>query len=72
MSSADTKGRCETCSWWDTSAQSPNAEPDTTGLCRQRPPRADKRLGTAVWPFTSDTDWCGEYKREPQPDDPPY
>lgn len=57
-------GRCETCRWWDSSTQSASAQPDTTGLCRVRPPVADDRTGVAVWPFTEDTDWCRAHEPE--------
>jgi hypothetical protein len=52
---------CEDCRFWDTSTQHGNAESDTTGLCRKRAPRINKITGMAWWPFTEDTDWCGEY-----------
>lgn len=54
--------RCENCKWWDTSSQAASAQEDTTGLCRRKSPREfDQRTGMAIWPYTEDTDWCGEY-----------
>lgn len=58
-----TRGRCEQCIFWDNSAR---ADVDyETGQCRRTPPGFDDRTGLAVWPFTEDTDWCGEFKRDP-------
>jgi hypothetical protein len=57
--------RCENCKWWDNSVQLEKAQADTTGLCRQLPPRRDKRTGRAVWPFTEDTDWCAAFTADP-------
>lgn len=56
---------CDTCRFWDNSTQLGSAEPDTTGQCRIRPPKVSKITGRAVWPFTEDSDWCGEYDRNP-------
>lgn len=55
---------CETCHWWDNSIQHRFAEPDTTGLCRVKPPVPDERNGRACWPFTEDSDWCGSHSPE--------
>jgi hypothetical protein len=63
-------GSCERCRWWDNSTQQASAQPDTTGACRVRPPRINKITGGAMWPFTTDTDWCGDYS--PDPDDSPF
>ena len=57
---------CEDCRFWDNSTQSGSAQPDTTGLCRRKAPRVNKFTGMAFWPFTEDTDWCGEFQPEPQ------
>ena len=51
--------RCEDCRYWDNSTQHGDAQPDTTGLCRQSSPTAHILTGLAVWPFTEDTDGCG-------------
>lgn len=56
---------CETCRYWDTSASSAHAEPDTTALCRRHAPGFDDRTGLAVWPFTETTDWCGDWVPSP-------
>lgn len=53
--------RCETCRWWDSAIQLSDAEPDTTGACRVRPPVADDRSSKARWPFTEDVDWCASH-----------
>lgn len=58
---SDNTRRCERCRFFDSSTQSAVAQPDTTGLCRRNPPVADKRDGTARWPFVEDTDWCGSF-----------
>ena len=52
---------CEHCRWWDSSVQRNGAQPDTTGLCRFLPPRINEVTGRAMWPFTEDVDWCGEF-----------
>jgi hypothetical protein len=55
--------RCERCLFWDSSA---SADVDyDTGQCRRMPPGFDDRTSLAVWPFTEDTDWCGEFKADP-------
>ena len=54
-----TRLTCEDCHYWDNSSQLVVSQPDTTGACRVKPPRVDKRSGKAIWPFTEDTDWCG-------------
>jgi hypothetical protein len=53
---------CETCKYWDNSAQLAGVEPDTTGACRRRAPLPDERDGSARWAFTEDMDWCGEHQ----------
>lgn len=53
---------CERCRFWDSSTQHRDAQPDTTGLCRRRPPRTSRVTGMAVWPFARDTDWCFEFQ----------
>jgi len=58
--------KCEDCKNWDNSTQHGNAQPDTTGLCRAQPPVADERDGSARWPFTEDTDWCGWFVARPE------
>ena len=55
------KNRCEDCKWWDSSTKSAMDDQDVTGLCRVKPPVADKRNGIGRWPFTEDTDWCGSF-----------
>lgn len=55
---------CGTCKFWDTSASL--VSDDATAQCRRAPPFWDERTGAAVWPFTEETDWCGEH----QPDEP--
>lgn len=57
-------GRCEDCRFWDASSQAAAAEPDTTGACRRAPPHVDDRTGLAMWPYTEDTDWCGEFREK--------
>lgn len=60
--------RCEDCRFWDNSTQSGTAEPDTTGLCRRNAPVVDiLRPSDGLWPFTSDTDWCGAFVAADQP-----
>ncbi|PZU95515.1 MAG: hypothetical protein DI527_00470 [Chelatococcus sp.] len=51
---------CCTCQWWDNSASSAVSAAET-GQCRRLPPGFDDRTGLAVWPFTEETDWCGEF-----------
>lgn len=58
--------RCEDCKFWDSSTQLGSAQPDTTGMCRRNAPIVDKRHGSGLWPFTSDTDWCGKFEERPQ------
>jgi hypothetical protein len=61
---------CEHCRWWDNSVQLDGARTET-GLCRVRPPHADKRTGQAVWPFTEDVDWCASFVDDPTKDTAP-
>jgi hypothetical protein len=55
--------QCENCKWWDNSVSLSDKE--ATGLCRNLPPRRDKRSGQAVWPFTEDVDWCAAFEIDP-------
>lgn len=57
------RGRCERCIFWDAS-MSANVDVDT-GACRRAPPGFDDRTLLAVWPFTEDSDWCGEFTLDP-------
>lgn len=61
--------RCESCLWLDTSAQSDRAEPDTTGMCRRRPPAVDDRTSLAMWPLVDLDDWCGDWVKLEKPVD---
>lgn len=56
--------KCETCRFWDNSVQARSAaEPDLTGACRKRAPSAvDDRTGMAMFPITTDEDWCAEHE----------
>lgn len=54
-----TRIRCERCLWWDISTSSSISD-DETGLCRRKAPGFDDRTGLAVFPFTTETDWCGD------------
>jgi len=64
--------RCEDCMYWDNSVQRVNSQADTTGACRIKPPKIDKRTGGAMWPFTEDTDWCGSFARDTTKDPSPF
>jgi len=44
--------RCEDCMYWDNSVQRVNSQADTTGACRIKPPKIDKRTGAL----------CGVYR----------
>lgn len=55
---------CETCKFWDNSTSSSFAAErgEESGQCRRGVPGHDSRTGMAVWPFTVENDWCGEFK----------
>lgn len=57
--------RCEDCRFWDNSSSLRDAE--NTGQCRILPPRAERHTGRAVWPYTEDTDWCGNFTETTAP-----
>lgn len=42
---------------------------ETRSLCRAYPPKA-RDDGTAIWPGVSRSDWCGEYRIAPPPENP--
>ncbi len=64
--------KCKDCKYWD--FQCPKDPPDTIddgGWCRRNAPPASVTHGdpnhannsvAAVWPWTDETDWCGEFK----------
>lgn len=58
---------CEDCRWWDNSAShgEDQVRGTDTGQCRRMPPGFDSRTGLAVFPFTEDRDWCGEFMPRP-------
>jgi hypothetical protein len=68
---SERKERCDTCRFWS------NQDDDGTGLCRRNPPKAastpeqqsiveewteDGWAMMGFWPWTSDSDWCGEWQ----------
>jgi len=46
---------CRTCPWWDE-----ERENSPTGYCKAHPPTAFAD-GTADWPVTLASSWCGEH-----------
>lgn len=59
---------CSKCLFWDNSSSSSISD-EETGRCRRATPGFDSRTGLAVWPFTEDRDWCGEFVVNPDADD---
>src|SRR5262245_13252323 len=63
--------RCETCVYWLRFGRPPYA---SKGHCRVRAPiliEADGPPETVLagrWPQTSSSDWCGEWRRDPDSD----
>lgn len=55
---------CSNCRYWDNSSSSSLTDAET-GKCRRSSPGFDSRTGIAVWPFTEETDWCGESRLYP-------
>ena len=54
---------CEECKFWDTAVKMAGDDQDLTGLCRRHAPvPITSRNGAGEWPFTEDSDWCGEYQ----------
>jgi hypothetical protein len=53
--------RCMHCRYWDNSVVLGDKPPDALGgICRREAPRFNEITGGAMWPFTKNTDWCGE------------
>ncbi|KAF0129577.1 MAG: hypothetical protein FD152_2190 [Xanthobacteraceae bacterium] len=44
-------------------------EPRSGGVCRAHPPVA-REDGSARWPSVARSDWCGEYRIAPPPENP--
>jgi hypothetical protein len=42
----------------------------SAGLCRAHPPVLNPTDGAARWPGVARSDWCGEYRVQPPPDNP--
>jgi hypothetical protein len=36
-------------------------------ICRRYPPQTNSTHPKGVTPFTKATDWCGEYRKKPEP-----
>lgn len=49
---------CGNCVYWQVTTSGGDL-----GLCRRHPPQIDNIVipHTAMWPATSDLDWCGEF-----------
>lgn len=48
---------CETCPYWDSEDLL-----NGNGVCSRRAPLPGKKFGeSALWPFTTENDWCGEH-----------
>lgn len=58
--------RCETCAHWHRSRAA--AEYCGPGDCRIRAPLRDADTGEARWPKTEPSDWCGDYRLDPDAD----
>lgn len=61
------RGACDTCRFWNNSVGLRDQE--DSGRCLALPPRADWRTAEAVWPFTTGSDWCAVYTRDPEAKD---
>ena len=58
--------RCEYCRFWNNSVMHGGPDRDTTGQCCRRAPLVDFRSGLGMFPFTENTDGCGEGEPEPE------
>lgn len=56
--------KCSRCGFWN-DARSADTSDFVTGQCQRNPPGFDDRNGLAVWPFTEEAEWCGEFKLNP-------
>ncbi len=61
---AEDQKTCKNCKYWNFQKE------EGVGECRRNPPATffDQEEGAAfaLWPYTDDTDWCGEFSRKLQ------
>lgn len=50
---------CVSCDFWKLLGEDLGLTVGSNGECRAHPP---SNGATSEWPFTLDTDWCGEWK----------
>ena len=56
---------CSGCSYWlPDDNQTHPSEPAVVGYCRRHAPQplTDRVKQGALWPFTQDDDWCGDFE----------
>lgn len=69
MSDANTNERCELCRFYAANSPDDPASFDGRGECRRFPPVlfGDMEADAWCWPLVEPSDWCGEFKPEPEP-----
>jgi hypothetical protein len=64
-SDEEKRNACRNCAYWLYTGDGETGE--RTGACRHYPPAGGDEFSRATWPITTESDWCGAYRRGVEP-----